>query len=73
MILCVRLGKAMYECVKSALLWYNLFSTTLKEMLGFTLHQYDPWIANKTINGSQCTIVWYVDDTKISHVDPAVC
>ena len=41
--------------------------------LGFTLHPYDPWIANKTINGSQCTIVWYVDDTKISHIDPAVC
>ena len=24
------------------------------------------------INGKQCTICWYVDDTKISHVDAAV-
>ena len=24
------------------------------------------------INGSQCTIAWYVDDTKISHKDPEV-
>ena len=29
-------------------------------------------MANKTINGKQCTVCWYVDDTKISHVDPAV-
>ena len=24
------------------------------------------------INGKQCTILWHVDDLKISHVDPAV-
>jgi hypothetical protein len=24
---------------------------------------------NKEINGKQCTIVWHVDDLKISHVD----
>jgi hypothetical protein len=24
------------------------------------------------INGKQCTIGWYVDDNKISHIDPAV-
>ena len=24
------------------------------------------------INGKQCTVVWYVDDNKISHKDPAV-
>ena len=24
------------------------------------------------INGKQCTIVWYVDDNKISHVDKNV-
>ncbi|KAL7537307.1 hypothetical protein ACHAXR_007723, partial [Thalassiosira sp. AJA248-18] len=29
-------------------------------------------IANKMINGSQCTIVWHVDDLKISHVDSTV-
>ena len=24
------------------------------------------------INGEQCTIVWYVDDNKVSHEDPSV-
>jgi hypothetical protein len=70
-VLFVRLGKAMYGCVKSALLWYNQFSSTLEGM-GFALNPYDSCIANKVIDGSQCTIVWYVDNTKISHVNHEV-
>ena len=27
---------------------------------------------NKIIHGKQCTILWHVDDLKISHVDPEV-
>ncbi|KAG7372416.1 reverse transcriptase RNA-dependent DNA polymerase [Nitzschia inconspicua] len=67
----VRLLKALYGCVKSALLWYNLFASTLMDM-GFELNPYDPCAANKMIDGKQCTVVWYVDDNKISHVDPQV-
>lgn len=67
----VKLVKAIYGCVKSALLWYDLFHGTLKEM-GFVLNPYDQCIANCTIDGKQCTIAWYVDDNKISHVDPNV-
>ena len=70
-VLYVRLIKALYGCVKSALLWYELFAGTLQEM-GFVLNPYDPCVANCDINGKQCTIAWYVDDTKISHVDPDV-
>jgi hypothetical protein len=70
-VLYLQLLKALYGCVKSALLWYELFSGTLKEM-GFTLNPYDPCVANKTINGKQCTVLWYVDDNKISHCDPKV-
>ena len=40
--------------------------------MGFNLNPYDTCVANKTINNKQCTIVWYVDDTKISHVDSIV-
>ena len=29
-------------------------------------------MANKTINGEQCTVCWHVDDLKISHVDEKV-
>ena len=67
----VELLKALYGCIKSALLWYNLFVSTLQGM-GFELNPYDPCIANKTINGKQCTICWYVDDLKVSHMEPAV-
>ena len=65
----VRVLRALYGCLESALLWYNLYSTTLKDM-GFKLNPYDRYIANKVINVSQCTIVFYVDDNKFSHKDP---
>jgi hypothetical protein len=40
--------------------------------MGFELNPYDACVANKLINGSQCTVLWYVDDNKISHKDPDV-
>ncbi|KAI2509413.1 Reverse transcriptase (RNA-dependent DNA polymerase) [Fragilaria crotonensis] len=70
-VLYVRLIKALYGCVKSALLWYKLFVENLKDM-GFELNPYDPCVANCLIDGKQCTVAWYVDDMKISHVDPDV-
>ena len=60
--------RALYGCIESALLWYKLFTNTLQKM-GFTINPYDRCIANKEINGHQCTIVWYVDDVKVSHHD----
>ena len=39
---------------------------------GFEINPYDWCVANKTINGSQCTIVWHVDDLKISHKESGV-
>jgi len=36
---------------------------------GFTLNRYDQYMANKTLNGRQCTIIWHVDDLKIPHVE----
>jgi len=70
-VLYLRLLKALYGCVQSVLLWYELFSTTLQGM-GFVLNPYDPCIANKIINGKQCTIVWYVNDNKILHINAQV-
>lgn len=52
--------------MESALLWYELYSMVLEDM-GFELNPYDKCVANKTINGKQCTIAFYVDDNKISH------
>ena len=34
--------------------------------MGFKLNPYDRCVANKEIEGSQCTIVYYIDDNKIS-------
>ena len=70
-VLYVQLDKALYGCVQSALLWYELYSSTLIDM-GFELNPYDMCVANSMIDSKQCTIVWYVDDNKISHVDPNV-
>ena len=70
-VLYLRVLRALYGCLESALLWYNLYSSTLVN-LGFVLNPYDLCVANKTINGSQCTIDFYVDDNKISHKDPKV-
>jgi Reverse transcriptase (RNA-dependent DNA polymerase) len=70
-VLYVRCNKAIYGCVVSGVLWYELFSTTL-EKHGFVTNPYDFCVANATIEGSQCTIGWFVDDTKISHINPEV-
>ena len=67
----LQLVKALYGCIKSALLWYECFTECLKGM-GFELNEYDPCVANKVINRKQCTIAWYVDDNKISHEDSTV-
>ena len=53
------------------MLWYELYSSTLTDM-GFELNPYDLCVANAELEGKQCTICWYVDDNKISHVNPKV-
>ena len=70
-VLYVLLLKALYGCVVSALLWYELFSGYLKEM-GFEINLHDSFIAKKIIDKKQCKIAWYVDDMKISHVNQDV-
>ena len=67
----LRVLRAIYGCIQSALLWYELFSSKLQQM-GFIIYPYDRCMANEMIQGKQCTIVWYVDDVKVSHVDPKV-
>jgi hypothetical protein len=49
-VLYLELLKALYGCVQLTLLWYELFSGTLKGM-GFKLNPYDTYVANMTTNG----------------------
>jgi hypothetical protein len=67
-VLYVKSQKALYGCLRSALLFYLKFVGDI-ESQGFTLNPYDPCVANKVINGKQFTVVWHVDDIKMSHVD----
>jgi hypothetical protein len=34
---------------------------------GYTLNPYNTCVANKMINGAQFTVIWHVDDIKMSH------
>ena len=68
-VLYVRLKRALYGCIKSAMLWWTMLSDFLIAD-GFTLNPYDPCVANKTLPcGKVLTICWYVDDLKISSVN----
>ena len=63
----VNVMRAIYGCIEYALLWYNLYVNTLKD-LGFIINTCDRCVAKKMIDGNTCNIVWYVDDNKLSHV-----
>jgi hypothetical protein len=50
--------------------------TTLKQVKlviwGFTINPYEWCVANKMIDGKKCTVLWHVEDLKISHVSEDV-
>jgi hypothetical protein len=70
-VMYVKLAKALYGTLQAALLFWKDLSGHLIEQ-GFTLNPYDECVANKMIKGKQCTILWHVDDLKLSHVSEAV-
>jgi len=67
-MLYVKLKKTLYGTLQVVLLFWKLLSSTLKEW-GFKINDYDQCMANKIINGKQCTIIWHVDDFKLLHVN----
>jgi hypothetical protein len=70
-VLYAQAAKAIYGMVDSAYLFWLYLSSYLSEH-GFEMNLYDVCCRNKMIEGKQCTIVWHVDDLKISHVDAKV-
>jgi hypothetical protein len=70
-VIYVILQKALYGTLQATLLFWQNLSTQLKEW-GFEINPYDFCVANKGINGKQCTIVWHIDNLKISHVESKV-
>ena len=67
-VLYVELIKALYGTLQATLLFWRCLSKKLVDW-GFSINPYDWCVANKLIQGSQCTIVWHIDDLKISHID----
>ena len=67
-VLYLRLLKALYGCIYSTLLCYDLYSKTLKSY-GFIFNPYDRCIANITISGKQFMIYCYVDDDIVLQFD----
>ena len=66
-VLYQRLLKILYGCMESSIMWYDLYSKTLKQQ-GFLINKYDRCIINITIKYKKLTIAWYVDSNKVSHV-----
>ena len=62
------MSKALCGLLKSALDFYNKLRSDLEDN-GFVVNPYDPCVANKDVNGKQMTVIWHVDDLKVSHVD----
>ena len=67
-MLYVRLSKAFYGLLQSALLFYRKLCAELEDFR-FTVNPYDPYVAKKIVNDFHMTMTWYVDDLKISHKD----
>ena len=65
-VIYVELLKALFGTLRAAHLFWETLSGKLQEW-GFTLNPYDSCVANKCVDGQQCTITWHVDDLKISH------
>ena len=68
-VMYMELLKALYGTLRAARLFWQKLSKQLSDEWGFTPNKYDDCVVNKMINGQQMTVVWHVDDLKVSHVD----
>ena len=57
----VKVDKAPYKCVESAVLSYKDLRTTLEED-GYVVNPYDLCVFNKIYEGKQITVIFHVDD-----------
>jgi hypothetical protein len=62
----VEVLKAIYGMLEAALLWYKTFRKDLED-IGFVFNPYNPCVANKKVQGLQQTILFHVDNLKLSH------
>ena len=65
-VMYVELRNALCGTLWAAILFWKHLSSVLMDQ-GFVLNPYDSCVANKAIDGKQCTMLWHVDDLKCSH------
>jgi hypothetical protein len=68
---CALCANSQSGTLKAALLFWEHLSSKLVSW-GFEVNPYDRSVAYKMVEGSQCTVIWHVDDLKISHVNKDV-
>ena len=71
LVIYVKLKKTLYGTIEAAMLFWKNLTKRLKSW-GFKINTYNWCVANKKVNGKQLTIVWHVDNLKISCVDSKV-
>ena len=64
----VRLNKALYGCLESAVLWYRHLTGTLSSA-GFVANPKDPCVLNAIYCDVQVTVAIYVEDILVSSVN----
>ncbi len=70
-LLYVKLTKAIYGLLKSALLFYRKFFNDLKSYSSpFVINPYNPCVANPAVGNKQMMVTWHVDDLKVSYIYP---
>ena len=67
-VLILECWNAIYGAMMASLLFYRKFTESLHS-IGFETNPYDPCVANRMVNGKQQTVLYHVDDCKVSHVD----
>ena len=65
-ILHVEREKALNGTLQAALIFWRNLTSSLQEW-EFKINPYDWCITNKTVDRKQMTVVWHVDDLKISN------
>ena len=68
-VLYVKMHKALYGMLRSALLFYRKLVGDL-ESDGFEANPYYPCIVNKDVEGKQMMVLWHVDDLFVTHEKP---
>ena len=68
-VMYIELLKALYSTLQATRLFWQKLSKQLNDMWGFAPNKYDDCVVNRMINGHQMTVVWHVDNLKVSHVD----